>query len=97
MKENDETYYMLHTVNRLIFEIDTSEGDRICTLLDKLSDNIILPGDSVPDPMFINFTDRAGSDIRVRAAHIEALFTSSPASRAHDKMVEERDKDWSSP
>lgn len=91
----DDSYYSLHTVNRLIFELDTSEGDRLCTLLDKLNDNMIMPNGTNPDPMFVNFTDRSGSDVRIRAGHIEAFFTSTPASRAKDEEAKARTQ-WES-
>jgi hypothetical protein len=96
--ENDGlgSYYILAMASRVYYYLDISEGDRIVTLLDALHDVIAYDGvervGAVAEPMFVAFTDRSGSEGRIRAAQIEALYTSTPESRARDRAFRAADK-----
>jgi hypothetical protein len=92
------TYYILATVNRWTFSLPIDEGDRIVTELEAMRDNVWATTREAGDPMFIRFTDRSGSEVRIRAAQIECMYLSTAESRARDKEFEAREKankDWS--
>lgn len=84
------SYYMLATASRLYFSLDQSEGDRVGTIMDQQKDGWWQANSrEAADPMFITFTDQSGSEVRVRPCQIDALYTSTPASRARDLELRE--------
>lgn len=88
------TYYRMATVNRWLFDLAVEEGDRVATVLDGAKENVWADKKQDGDPMFITFTDRYGSDVRVRMAHIEAFYFSSPATRLKEREAEEKEREY---
>ena len=88
------TYYRLSTVNRWLFDLEVDEGDKLATVLDAARDNVWADKKEESDQMFVTFNDRYGSEVRVRMAHIEVFYYSSPETRAREVEADRKEQRW---
>jgi hypothetical protein len=83
MVDMPTTYGVICTANLQRIYVSMDVLDKVGELLDTISDH-----QGFDMPMFVKFTDLAGSEFRVRVVQIESMWESTPDIRNFDRLIE---------